>query len=119
MARLHEKRTINPGTLDLAHLRRYTLGNAALEAELLSLFSAQIPVLMNRIESGSVGDDWQLAVHTLKGSARAVGAICIADLAAALEEADPAGPGETRDRLIKRLGMAVINFAAEAQKFAS
>lgn len=71
------------GAVDLAHLRRMTLGDAALEREVLSMFSAQASHLAGAIEAepGAAG----ALTHTLKGSARAVGAFAVADAAAHLE----------------------------------
>jgi HPt (histidine-containing phosphotransfer) domain-containing protein len=69
--------------IDLAHLRRMTLGDAALEREVLSMFSAQALRLAGAIaaEPADVG----ALVHTLKGSARAIGAFAVGDAAAHLE----------------------------------
>ena len=71
------------GAIDLAHLRRMTLGDAALEREVLSMFSAQALRLAGAIaaEPADVG----ALVHTLKGSARAIGAFAVGDAAAHLE----------------------------------
>jgi HPt (histidine-containing phosphotransfer) domain-containing protein len=71
------------GPIDFAHLRRMTLGDAALEREVLGMFSAQAPRLAKAL-AGSPADAAALA-HTLKGSARAVGAFAVGDAAAHLE----------------------------------
>ena len=60
-----------------------TLGDAGLEREVLAMFSAQA-VEPGRFARGLAADAGALA-HTLKGSARAIGAFCVADAAARLE----------------------------------
>lgn len=67
--------------VDLAHLRRYTLGDRALEEEVLRLFLAQLPETIASLRSAATERDWKIAAHTLKGSSRAVGAWRIASLA--------------------------------------
>lgn len=67
--------------IDLAHLRRYTLGDKALEEEVLRLFLAQLPETLAALRSAATERDWKIAAHTLKGSCRAVGAWRIASLA--------------------------------------
>ena len=71
------------GPIDFAHLRRMTLGDAALEREVLGMFSTQAQRLVKAL-AGSPADAPALA-HTLKGSARAVGAFAVGDAAAHLE----------------------------------
>ena len=81
------------GPIDLAHLERMTLGNACLEREVLAMFSAQAAGLAAVL--ASLPSDAGALVHTLKGSARAIGAFAVADAASHLEVllrkgADPA-----------------------------
>ncbi|MEQ8825771.1 MAG: Hpt domain-containing protein [Filomicrobium sp.] len=74
--------------LDLAHLGNYTLGDEALKREILDLFREQIKNSLHRLqEAADTGDEsaWQMAAHTLKGSARAVGAFRLGSAAAAGE----------------------------------
>jgi HPt (histidine-containing phosphotransfer) domain-containing protein len=73
------------GPIDLEHLRRMTLGDAGLEREVLAMFSAQTVSLIGAL-AGSPPEAGALA-HTLKGSARAIGAFAVADAAARLEAA--------------------------------
>ena len=71
--------------LDLAHLRRFTVGNRALEREVLQLFSEQAPKTLVSMQLARVEKTWRDAAHTLKGSAFAVGANEIARIAAEAE----------------------------------
>ncbi len=74
----------NP-VLDHAHLDRYTMGDQALADEVLGLFIAQIPISLGRLRASATCREWEQAAHTIKGSARAVGAW---RLAAAAERAE-------------------------------
>ncbi len=69
---------------DLVHLARQTMGDRALEQEVLSLFVHQTKQIRQSIGQADAAECRQLA-HTLKGSARGVGAFAIADCAETIE----------------------------------
>jgi HPt (histidine-containing phosphotransfer) domain-containing protein len=71
------------GPIDFEHLKRMTLDDSGLEQEVLAMFAAQSARLMARLAT-KPADAGALA-HTLKGSARAIGAFAVADTAARLE----------------------------------
>src|SRR5215813_12014654 len=73
--------------IDLAHLARMSLGDRALEREVLALFERQIDLLIGRISQADPSDLVALA-HTLKGSARGVGAWPLARAAETVEAAE-------------------------------
>jgi HPt (histidine-containing phosphotransfer) domain-containing protein len=60
--------------VDLVHLSRYTLGDRALEREVLELFCTQSAIYVDRLRAASSDQEWRDAAHSLKGSARAIGA---------------------------------------------
>lgn len=60
--------------IDRQHLARYTLGDGALEEEVLGLFLDQLPLTIGALRAASSDTDWVRAAHTLKGSSRCVGA---------------------------------------------
>lgn len=60
--------------IDRKHLARYTLGNTALEEEILGLFLDQLPKTIASLRTAASDRDWIVAAHTLKGSSRCVGA---------------------------------------------
>ncbi len=60
--------------IDRKHLARYTLGNVALEEEILGLFLEQLPKTIAALRTAATDRDWVVAAHTLKGSSRCVGA---------------------------------------------
>jgi HPt (histidine-containing phosphotransfer) domain-containing protein len=74
--------------IDLAHLSRYTFGNAALQCEVLQLFAEQAPTTLAQLRSAETQKAWRDAAHTLKGSARAVGAWRVAGCAEQAESID-------------------------------
>jgi len=82
--------------IDEAHLAKMTLGDRALEQEVLTLFSAQSASLMAMLSAWPA--DAAALAHTLKGSARAIGAFAVADAAADFEDALRRGD-DAADRL--------------------
>jgi HPt (histidine-containing phosphotransfer) domain-containing protein len=86
------------GPIDIAHLRRMTLGDAALEREVLTMFAAQAARLAGAL--AAMPADAPALAHTLKGSARAIGAFAVADAAACLETLIKSG-GKTAAALIE------------------
>jgi len=88
--------------LDLEHLGRMTLGDPMLEREVLTLFDQQAGVLLSRMRDAGPAAVAAYA-HTLKGSARGIGAWRVAEAAEAVEvnaaEADPAAASQALARL--------------------
>lgn len=84
--------------IDLVHLARQTFGERELESELLRLFDRQSRQIVDRLTDGPVAEDrWRAELaHTLKGSARAVGAFGVAAAAEAYELDARAGADLTR-----------------------
>jgi hypothetical protein len=70
--------------IDLEHLARMTLGERSLEAEVLKLFDRQAAVLLAHMREAAPPAVAAFA-HTLKGSARGVGAWRVAAAAEAVE----------------------------------
>ena len=73
------------GPIDIAHLKRMTLGDAGLEREVLAMFARQAVRLIGAL-AALPADAAQIA-HTLNGSARAIGAFGVAEAAEAVEAA--------------------------------
>lgn len=95
------------GSIDLAHLRRFTLGDKRLELEILGLFIEQVPLTIDALKLARTDRDWTTAAHTLKGSARAVGAWRLAKLSERAERL-----GGTSDRSACELVLYDIEAAA-------
>ncbi len=95
--------------IDLVHLSRQTLGDSGLETELLSLFDRQARQFANRLSAPfKTGDiKWRADLaHTLKGSAKAVGAFQLAEAAEAYEGSLRAG-GSDIDAAFAHLQAAI------------
>ena len=82
--------------IDTTYLRRFTLGNSDLEREVLGLFAEHAPGYLDQLRRAGSAKAWHDAAHTLKGSARAVGAWRVARSAEAAERLDFAAIGERR-----------------------
>ena len=80
-----EERKPSSRPVDLVHLSRYTLGERALEREVLELFCTQSLVYLARLRDARSDKDWKDAAHSLKGSASAIGAWRAAAAAARAE----------------------------------
>jgi len=78
--------------LDFAHLSRMTMGDRDLEREVLQLFGRQAGMLAERLSGASTTVAASCA-HTLKGSARGIGAWPLARAAERVEQVVAAGEG--------------------------
>jgi HPt (histidine-containing phosphotransfer) domain-containing protein len=88
--------------IDLEHLARMTLGEHTLEREVLILFDRQAGLLLSRMRD-AVPAAMAAFAHTLKGSARGIGAWRVAEAADAVEataKEAPAEPGGSLERLV-------------------
>jgi Hpt domain len=84
--------------VDLAHLARYTGGDAALNAEILKLFDSQASEMVAQLQTildARDAQSWKTVMHTLKGAARGIGAFGLGDAAAAAEPIDPSADSRT------------------------
>jgi HPt (histidine-containing phosphotransfer) domain-containing protein len=75
------------GSIDLAHLTDATAGDEELARELLTLFEGQARELVRRLGGALDDRERRELVHTLKGSAAAIGAVAVARAAEACEAA--------------------------------
>jgi HPt (histidine-containing phosphotransfer) domain-containing protein len=73
------------GPIDIAHLKRMTLGDAGLEREVLAMFAGQAVRLIEAL--AVLPADAAAIAHTLNGSARAIGAFQVVEAAEAFEAA--------------------------------
>ena len=99
----------DPGPIDVAHLQRMTLGDVRLTREVLGMFSLQSSRLLDAL--ADLPSDAAALAHTLKGSARAIGAFAVAEAAADLEAGIKAGC-DTAGALVKLDGAVTKACAA-------
>jgi HPt (histidine-containing phosphotransfer) domain-containing protein len=97
--------------INRGYLARFTLGNADLEREVLELFAGQAPLYLAKLAGADTLQAWRDAAHTLKGSAAAVGALRVAQIAELAERLDitaPEAPAEAcRERAVAAVATAV------------
>jgi HPt (histidine-containing phosphotransfer) domain-containing protein len=98
--------------VDLAHLKRMTLGEARLAQEVLQLFLGQTRRLVDALDERSA--DAAALAHTLVGSARAIGAFRLAENATALEQAIRQGRDGASELAALRAAAADARGAVEA-----
>jgi hypothetical protein len=60
--------------VDLTHLARYTMGNSAIEQEVLDLFRRQTRLYFEKLSQATTADSWRDAARVLMASAQSVGA---------------------------------------------
>ena len=101
---------------DRTHLAQYTMDSPDLEREIVGLFMAQLPAILERLLNVSSRADWRMATHTLKGSALAVGACRIGEFAKKLEPVDGLEASEKRKKLLSGLIHAIDEFDEMARK---
>jgi HPt (histidine-containing phosphotransfer) domain-containing protein len=104
---LHEQGPI----VDQAHLNRMTGGDDSLASEVLGLFREQWDLWVRLLEPTTDTLDWGNAAHTIKGSARGIGAWQLGEICGKAEEC--ARGGElTRDE--KRVWLEAISNEMDA-----
>ena len=105
-----------PVIFDRSHLAQYTMDSPDLEREIVGLFVAQLPAILDCLQNGESRDDWRIATHTLKGSALAIGARKIGDLAKKLEPLNSLEQEARRKKLLSGLVRAVHEFDEMARQ---
>lgn len=107
MMRQFEQRadTAFASAIDVGHLNRQTMGDRSLEREVLELFRRQARILLFRFDALTNPAERADVAHTLKGSARGVGASRVAFAAEELERA--ATSGESTGKALAELAESV------------
>ncbi|MDX2289659.1 MAG: Hpt domain-containing protein [Hyphomicrobiaceae bacterium] len=95
-----DERRPEASPIDLEHLARYTLGDRDLQREIFGLFRDQLDGSLARLADAPDVAAWRMAAHTLKGSARGVGAFRVGAAAEAAERVWTIGPRARHTRRI-------------------
>jgi chemotaxis protein histidine kinase CheA len=66
--------------IDFDHLNQYVDGDIALTAEVFGLFKHQVEMWGRMLTVDADDEIWESVTHSLKGTARAVGAVKLAEL---------------------------------------
>lgn len=95
--------------IDFDHLNRYVGGDVALTREIFALFQHQTEMWGRGLTSDADDEVWASVTHSLKGSAKAVGATGLATLCEAAE----ALVGENRRMGARDVAVQNIEFAID------
>ncbi|HXG78193.1 MAG TPA: Hpt domain-containing protein [Methyloceanibacter sp.] len=99
--------------IDLAHLSLFTASDRALIRELLDLFRSQSAAYLQRLAAATSDREWQEAAHSLKGSARAIGACCVSEAAERAEQLSGAALKQGRSASLQAIEGAIKEANAE------
>lgn len=102
--------------LDLEHLDHHTFNDSCLRNELLTMFASQVVEQQKLLAGCEEHGDWLVATHTMKGSARAVGAWTICDVAEILESLPESSWLQDKRTELAVLGEAVQDCLAAIEK---
>lgn len=84
-----------------------------LEREIVGLFLTQLPAIVDLLTVATNEAEWRMATHTLKGSALAMGAARIAEIAKQLESTSLPPAGDPKLVLISVLDREITLFRQE------
>lgn len=93
--------------VDLVHLAKYTLGDRDLEREVLQLFRCQARIYLERLHAAQDPRKMHDIAHTIKGSARSIGAWRVVECAEAVEVLIDSGSAKPAAPLLEALDAAV------------
>lgn len=110
--------------LDLAHLDRYTAGDRSLQRDVLALFTPTAMGYWQEMAAADTAKNWHNGAHSLKGTARGLGAVMLETLATEAESLKDSP--ETWQRQCMKLRRAILqvhlfilaNLAADAENAA-
>ena len=103
--------------IDHAFLARFTLGNAAVEREVLELFAGHVPLYLEQLCAATTAKAWRNAAHAIKGSALGVGAARLARFAEMAEKLDIEAEVAVGEGLREQAIVAVAEAAEEACRY--
>ena len=87
--------------VDFDYLESYMGGDLGVVAEVLGLFCQQADTWLIALDDPGAG--WRDLAHTIKGSARGIGATALGDLADQAERGDPALAPPLRAALVEAM----------------
>jgi len=104
--------------IDFDHLRRYVGDDPALTAEVFGLFKNQVDLWSPQIRPDLDDDSWSMMAHSLKGTARAIGAIGLADECEKAESLVGEGkrPG-SREVMVEKIEGAIGQIMVEISRW--
>ena len=100
------------GAVDFAYLEGYAGHDQAVVDEVLAIFREQATMWLRLLDPGAGDGVWRDAVHTLKGSARGIGANALAEACAATEAANEVVRPAALDQVRNALDAVLADIAA-------
>ncbi len=104
--------------IDFDHLNQYVGGDISLTKEIFSLFKNQIDMWSRSFKPDTPDDVWSAMTHSLKGTARAVGAMRLAEICQTAEGliGDNNRPG-AREVIVEKMESAISRVTIEIQRW--
>ncbi len=104
--------------IDIDHLEKYIMGDAALRDEILSIFAEQVEMLMGQFDAAHPDKSWKDTAHAMKGASRGVGAWKLGDLCEEAETliGDIAAKREKRSSLLISIRKQLVDCMADATR---
>jgi len=106
------------GAVDFAYLEAYAGGDLGVVEEVLGLFRQQAEMWLRLLDPHAPGQGWRDAVHTLKGSARGIGANGLGAVCETAEQAGPDGQAPGLERVRDELDRVLADIAAYTHELA-
>lgn len=104
--------------IDFDHLNKYVGGDPDLTREIFGLFRNQVEMWGRGLHADSDDEVWSSVAHSLKGSARAVGAMALAEICETAESlvGDDRRPG-AREVAVDKLEIRISKVLAEITRW--
>ncbi len=104
--------------IDFDHLNQYVGADADLTREVFGMFQHQVDMWARMLTIDADDEIWSSVTHSLKGSARAVGAMGLADLCERAEDliGDMRRPGG-REVAVQNIEFRISKVIAEIQRW--
>ncbi len=113
-----------PCPIDYAFLDRYTGGDNQIRQDVLRIFRSQARLWLAEFDPALPDVSWYALSHSLKGSARGIGAFALADLAETAEAMDHGSQGKeaclaARTAILEDIAEALDEVQAEIDRIAA
>lgn len=104
--------------IDFDHLNQYVGGDEDLTAEIFGLFQNQVDMWGRMLVPEADDDTWMSVTHSLKGTAKAVGAVNLAELCEKAEAyiGDGNRPG-LREKAVQDIEFRISRTVTEIQRW--
>lgn len=113
-----QKSDDNQAEIDFDHLNQYVGGDLDLTREVFGMFQHQVDMWARMLTVDADDEIWASTAHSLKGTARAVGAMALGDLCERAEEliGDGRRPGG-REVAVQNIEFRISKVTAEIQRW--